>query len=98
MIGVAILEATDDRGTLVVFPNLFEFFYLFHLACLRFKPEYRLTPSRAAGWLVVLLIPKMGQEYVLHDAKLLDHAVAKDIIVRWYHDVERFVAAAIRLS
>ena len=94
MVGVAAFEATDARGVLVAFPNLFEFFFLFHLACLRFAPGYRLTPPRAAGWLVVLLIPKMGQEYVLHDAKLLDHAVAKDIIVRWYHDVVNLVATA----
>lgn len=87
MIGVAAFEATDARGVLVAFPNLFEFFFLFHLACLRFAPEYRLTPARGASWLALLLIPKMGQEYVLHDAKLLDHAVAKDIIVRWYRDV-----------
>jgi len=94
MIGVAVFEGTDDRGALLVFPNLFEFFYLFHLACLQFKPDYRLTPSRAAGWLAVLLVPKMGQEYVLHDAKLLDHAVARDIIVRWYHDTVAWLAAA----
>jgi hypothetical protein len=93
MIGVAILEVTDARGALVAFPNLFEFYFLFYAACQRFAPEYRLTAGRTAGWLVILLIPKMGQEYVLHGAKLLDHAVAKDIIVRWYHHVVNVVAA-----
>ncbi len=93
MIGVAVFEMTDARLMLFLFPNLFEFFFLFHAASLRFAPQYRLTAQGAAGWLVLLLIPKMGQEYSLHYARLLDNLVALDIIddvyraaAGWLHD------------
>jgi hypothetical protein len=80
MAGVAVFELTDARALLLLFPNLFEFFYLFYVAARRFAPSYELTPKRTAAWLGVLLVPKEFQEYALHYARWLDHAVAADII------------------
>jgi len=82
LVGVGLFEITDNRLMLFVFPNLFEFFFFFffYLYLRRYRPTYALTERASATWLAVLLVPKMGQEYVLHYGKLLDHAVAVDII------------------
>jgi len=93
MVGVLVFELIDARAALLLFPNLFEMFFLFHLASARVAPAYRLTARDASAWLVVLLIPKMAQEYTLHYAKALDNLVALDIIqdgyraaIGWLHD------------
>jgi hypothetical protein len=39
-----------------------------------------LTPSRTVGWLAVLLIPKLVQEYLLHYTRVLDDYVATEVI------------------
>ena len=78
--GTAIYELTGARTALFVFPNLFEFYFLFYAATLTFRPAYALGGRRNAAWMVALLVPKMGQEYMLHYAKWLDHLVAVDII------------------
>jgi hypothetical protein len=65
--GVIAFEITDLRVMLFIFPNLFENWWLYCVVVARFWP--RLYPS---SWrstiitLVLLLIPKMGQEYLLH--------------------------------
>jgi hypothetical protein len=67
LIGVVLFELTAVRPLLVVFPNLFENFYLYVLVVRRWFP--RLLPARpvtVALVLVALLIPKELQEYVLH--------------------------------
>ena len=78
--GVALFEVTNIRLFLFFFPALFENFFLFYAALLRFFPEYDLTPRRLAFWLVILLVPKMVQEYVLHYKQWLDDVVAVEVI------------------
>lgn len=80
LIGVIVFEATGTRMVLFFFPNVFENFFLFNAARLQFLPAYELTPRRLAAWLVILLIPKMVQEYVIHYRRALDHVVAVDVI------------------
>lgn len=80
MTGVLVFELTDARPALLVFPNLFENFFVFKLLAERFAPAYELTPRRTVLWLALLLVPKLVQEYILHDAKVLDDYVAVDII------------------
>jgi len=66
-IGVVVFEVTDLRVMLFVFPNLFENWWLYCVAVARFWP--RLYPRSWRGMVVplaLLLIPKMGQEYLLH--------------------------------
>lgn len=70
-LGVILFELTHRRIMLFIFPNLFENWWLYCVAVGRFWP--RLTPrsaKTAAIPLLLLLIPKMGQEYVLHFARL----------------------------
>ena len=68
-VGFTIFEATQMRIFLLVFPNLFENFYLFYLVLMRARPQYVLIPRHLAVFLVLLLIPKLAQEYLLHFAE-----------------------------
>jgi hypothetical protein len=80
MLGVAIFELTDARPVLLLFPNVFELYYLFVLTVWRLYPSYELTRQRTLGWLTVLLVPKLVQEYLLHYARVLDNLVATEVI------------------
>ena len=80
LIGVVLFEATNIRLFLFFFPALFENFFLFYAALLRFAPKYDLTLRRLAMWLAILLVPKMIQEYVLHYQQWLDDVVAVEVI------------------
>ncbi len=86
-IGFVLFETTNIRVFLFFFPNLFENFFLFYAAVLRFFPRYDLTPRRLAAWLIVLLIPKMAQEYALHYKHWLDNVVAVDVISNVSHAI-----------
>jgi hypothetical protein len=67
MIGVVIFELTHARVTLFIFPNLFENWWLYVVFVARFLPAlYPKSVKSVAIPLVILLIPKMGQEYLLH--------------------------------
>ncbi len=62
---------TGTRVLLLVFPNLFENFYLYYLLATRFFPRVVPTTRRQlAVVLLVLYIPKLAQEYVLHFAEI----------------------------
>lgn len=68
--GVALFELIGARWILFLFPNLFENWFLFVEGRNQFKPSYSLdSRQRVLGWLGVLLIPKMGQEFLLHVAE-----------------------------
>jgi len=84
LIGVIVFELTDIRAALIAFPNLFELWFLFVLIAQRYRPRYVLTRRRTAGWLLVLLVPKMLQEYLLHIARVLDDLVLFDVIGSWW--------------
>jgi hypothetical protein len=68
-IGVVVFEATQTRAFLLVFPNVFENFYIAFLALRRLAPAWELTPRRLAALLVAVTVPKLGQEYLLHYAE-----------------------------
>jgi hypothetical protein len=70
VIGVALFEILDWRPILFIFPNLFENWFLFVLVVWRWFPRVDLRTWRPAlTWLLVLYIPKLGQEYLLHIAQ-----------------------------
>ncbi len=66
LVGVGVFEVVDWRGVLLLFPNVFEFWFLFVAGLKRFRPSYDLTPRRAALWIVPLAAAKELQEYSLH--------------------------------
>jgi hypothetical protein len=81
--GVVLFELTSIRQVLVVFPNLFENFYLYVLIMARVAP--RLVPRTARQLvlvLVVLYIPKAIQEWVLHAEQLRPWQWIRDTILR----------------
>ncbi len=70
VLGVILFELTDQRWLLFAFPNLFEHWFLFVLIVWTWFPRVKLDTWRSAlVWLVVLYIPKLGQEYLLHVAE-----------------------------
>jgi hypothetical protein len=80
VIGVVVFEVTDARCLLLVFPALFDFFFLFYAGVTQYLPQYEVTPRRLFFWLAVLLVPKLAQEYAIHYKRWLDDIVAVDII------------------
>ncbi len=70
VVGVVLFELIGWRPLLFLFPNLFEYWFLFVLVIWRFYPNVRLnTWRRCLTWLTILYIPKLGQEYLLHIAE-----------------------------
>ncbi len=66
--GFVAFEATQQRALLLVLPNVFENFYLVYLLR-RFAPAWELTPGGLGLLLVLVTVPKLGQEYLLHYAE-----------------------------
>lgn len=68
--GVVLFELTQQRVVLFIFPNMFENWWLYVVAVRRWRPAW--TPRSWRGVTIpmaVLLVPKMGQEYLLHFAE-----------------------------
>jgi hypothetical protein len=69
---VAFEVGVAPREALVVFPNLFEFWFIAVAFTMRFRPAFAWTPARAAGILAILLAGKLVQEWALHVGRLFD--------------------------
>jgi hypothetical protein len=66
-IGVVLFEVTHRRIFLFFFPNMFENWWLYVVVVRQFWPRlYPCSLKTTAIPLALLLIPKMGQEYLLH--------------------------------
>jgi len=79
LVGVIVFEVTDWRPVLFILPNLFENWFLFVLIVWRFFPGLNLNTWRTSLiWLVVLYIPKVFQEYLLHIAEAQPWSWIKD--------------------
>jgi len=66
-VGIILFELTGHEFLLFYFPNIFENFFLFYVAVIfLLKKEPRL--SAIAQWisLIILAVPKLIQEYVMH--------------------------------
>jgi len=64
--GVSSFLGFPFRIVLLLAPAIFEFFYVAWGALLRFFPRFHLTPFRLMGILLLVSVPKLAQEYVLH--------------------------------
>ena len=73
MIGFVTFELTGLRPVLLVFPNVFEFWFVFVAIRLHYWPNYKMTRQRLAKWFAVTLVLKLGQEWVLHGGRYLDN-------------------------
>ena len=85
--GFVVFEATQERVFLLVFPNVFENFYLVYLVLRKIAPAWQLTAGRLAALLVLVTVPKLGQEYLLHYAEAQPWDWLKRNVLR---DVWRF--------
>ena len=66
LIGVIAFELTQMRKLLFFAPNIFEYFYLALLTIKKFRPAFRLTRKTLAIMLLVVGVPKLVHEYILH--------------------------------
>jgi hypothetical protein len=86
LIGFLAFEATADRGLLLWFPNVFEFWFLLVAAIHRLRPGLTWSPPQVGLALALLLAAKELQEWALHGARLFD-AISSlefiDLVVRW---------------
>ena len=90
ILGVLVFEAVGNRGTLLFFPNVFEFWFVFVAGVQRFAPSYELTWRRSLVWLVPLTALKEAHEYVLHWGRWLDNYRAVDVVVAGWQWLLRF--------
>jgi len=86
MVGFVLFELTGERAVLLLFPNVFEFWFLFIAAFHHFRPAMTWTRMQLAVVLVPLIGAKEVQEWALHWARLFDNITfldAVDQIQRW---------------
>jgi hypothetical protein len=86
MIGFLLFEMTGERAILLLFPNVFEFWFLFIAAFHHVRPGFAWTRGQLALVLVPLIGAKEVQEWALHWARLFDGITflqALDQIRRW---------------
>ncbi len=70
MLGVVLFELSERRIMLFVFPNLFENWWLYCVVTMGAFPRLAPRSVRSTALaLLILLVPKMGQEYLLHYAE-----------------------------
>lgn len=67
-VGVIVLSITNLEWTLILFPNLFEMFFVFCLLYFYTSKSTQIFDSwkNSIIMMVALLVPKMLQEYALH--------------------------------
>ena len=86
MVGFVLFELYGERGVLLLFPNVFEFWFLFIAAFHHLRPAFAWTRLQLAVVLVPLIGAKEVQEWALHWARLFDNITfldALDQIRRW---------------
>jgi hypothetical protein len=83
-VGVVLFWLTGQRVLFFVFPNLFENWWLYCVTVERFWPRlYPHSVRSVAVPLVVLLVPKLVQEYLLHVAEAQPAAwIARNVLGR----------------
>ncbi len=80
MVGFVAFEVTGSRDLLFLFPNVFEFWFLFVAGLNHWKPDFNYSWSNLAVPLTALLALKLFQEYVLHYARWLDDFTAVEAV------------------
>jgi hypothetical protein len=78
--GFVLFELTGARWLLVLFPNVFEFWYLFVASLPHWRPGFAFTAGNVALVLVALLMAKELQEVAIHALKLLDSFTAVEAV------------------
>lgn len=85
-VGFVLFEVTGDRGVLLFFPNVFEFWFLAVVAVRHFRPDSRWSVRRVGVVLVILTGLKEVHEWALHGGRIFDgisSLEAIEIVVQW---------------
>jgi len=80
MIGEVLFEITGDRLVLLLYPNVFEFWFIAIAARHHYRPRAAVTRAQAAAALIALTLGKEAQEYFLHYDRFLDQFSAFDAV------------------
>ncbi len=80
LVGFVAFELTGERALLLLFPNVFELWFLCVAAVHRFRPGFVWRPAVTVAVLAVLLAIKEFQEWALHGARLFDSISSLDFI------------------
>lgn len=71
LVGVLLFEVTQLRPLLLVFPNTFEYFFIFYeVLRLRWNPVHISTRTLLAATAFIWVVIKLPQEYWLHVAEM----------------------------
>jgi len=79
LVGFVLFELTGDRTLLLLFPNVFEFWFIL-VAAVGDDRVARWSRGRLGATLVLLTLLKECQEWALHGARLFDSITALDAI------------------
>ena len=80
LVGFVAFELTGERALLLLFPNVFELWFLVVAAVHRFRPGFAWRLAPTAVVLAVLLAVKELQEWALHGARLFDGISSLDFL------------------
>ncbi len=80
IVGFVLFEVSGERAVLLVFPNVFEFWFLFIAALHHVRPAFAWTRPRLIAVLVPLVAFKEVQEWALHCARLFDDVTFLDAL------------------
>jgi hypothetical protein len=86
LVGFLAFEVSGQRDLLLLFPNVFEPWFLLVAALHRFRPGMTWRPIAVVAALAVLVAVKEIQEWALHGARLFDSInslQAIDIVRGW---------------
>ena len=86
LVGFALFEVTGDRAVLLLFPNVFELWFLLVAARRRWWPGATWRPAALIIALVALTGIKELQEWALHGGKIFDTMSSLDfvdLVRRW---------------
>jgi hypothetical protein len=79
LVGFVAFELTGERTLLLVFPNVFEFWFLF-VAAVGDERVARWRPLALGALLLALTLAKLAHEWALHGARLFDGIGALEAI------------------
>jgi hypothetical protein len=80
LVGFLAFELTGERALLLLFPNVFELWFLFVAGIHRFRPGFTWRPVTTVAVLAVLVAIKEFQEWALHGARLFDSISSLDFL------------------
>jgi len=86
LVGACLFLATGERIVLLLFPNVFELWFLLVAALHHRSEPVRWTPPRLAAVLAGLTAMKLLQEWALHGARVFDAYTTTefiDAVRRW---------------